>query len=373
MQNKLVQIIPIILIITFIAFPVKADTIELSPTDKAIMYLDEFVPGENDGLRILAYRMAGKLEPLDEMATDYLLKLDDALASGRDIYAPYAVLGVTAAGMNVNNMQDGILLDRIAQLCNESYNPEILAECLFALSSNKYTLPNGSVSIETIIIKILGQQNPDGSFGAEGTEQMYITAKVVQALAYHRNVAGVQGAIDNAGGYMVNNQAQNASYPSKQGDVVSATTNSIIALELNGHDTTRLNGRNAINFLYQAQNSNGGFGSYVGAASDDLNTTYSIIALQTHQIRNTSAFNFTENLSKELPKPIEKPESTPEPSSETETSSEVTSTESLATSENTKEKDFLSTRTVLNSLIACAVIGILIPIMIILIIKKIRK
>ena len=331
--------------------------------EKAGGYIQLSPPNATEGMLMTALIMSGAAQPLDAISTNYILEVDNAVSQGVNIYEPDAIIGLSAAGMNASNVQNGKLLADLAQDCLTTNNPDLLADTLLALASGGYSFPSGSISVETMLARLMSTQKGNGSFGLEDQGNMLTTAKALTSLAYYKKYDGVQQAVANGGGFMVQNQTETSVFPSDTGNNVASTAACITALSLNGHDTSVLEGKNAIKYLLSAQNSNGGFGSHIGASSDEENSILGTIALYSHTVINTSIFDFSDNLATTLPQPVvttepevePTPEQTPEPTTE-------------ETTEETSEK--LEVSTVFMVLGFCVVIGASIPIIIIKVIKR---
>ncbi|MEG2770026.1 MAG: prenyltransferase/squalene oxidase repeat-containing protein [Oscillospiraceae bacterium] len=303
-----------ILLFTVAATPCLADYDEAAALEAAIKNINFTVPTANDGMLVTAMRMAGKLQPNDELANAYILAVNDALARGSYVNTTEAVLGVTAAGMDASALQNGALLTALETESASITNPVLLADTLLALACGGYSLPSGTTT-QVLVDRLRSVQNPDSGFGEGGVSNMTATAKALAALAYYKEFEGVQDSINNGGGYMVVSQAEVGNFPAEKGDTVTVTALAIIGLSVNGFDAARLTqeGGDAVEYLCKAQSPDGGFGTFVGAGTDRATTTTAAIALAAHRELAVSAFNFSKNLSTQLPEKTESAQPTPPP------------------------------------------------------------
>ncbi len=337
---------------------------------KSAELLNSYQPTANDGLLIACLRMTGQLQPLDKKSVEYIYAVQENLDKKTFVSDSEAILGLTAAGISADVLNDGIFLTSLAKELSSTTSPTRLSLGLIALRSGEYNLPANGVQPNQVLERLMSLQNEDGGFGNDAISNVNDTGYALAALSFYREYPTATDRVYNAATYLVNNLNENGSFPSDKGETVHSTALAILGLSLNGFDASQLmvESPNCIAYLANAQSYDGGFPPFVGGGADKSISIISTIALQSYTVCSTSVFDFSSNLSTQMP---EKIEPTPQPE-EPEVLPQTEQPENPEIEE--QDQPFLfDLKVILLIFVLFALIGAGIPIFIIILSKKLRK
>ncbi|WP_025028254.1 S-layer homology domain-containing protein [Caldalkalibacillus mannanilyticus] len=201
------------------------------------------------------------------------------------------VLTLSALGKDPRVFAGYDLIEKLYQherMTHQGSNGLIFA--LIALDSKSYELPSHATwTRERIIAELLSYQNSTGAFSlAKGHENnVDITAMALAALAPYQKQKEVKEAVDKAVKWLSTEQQANGGYRQDMVESSESIAQVVIGLTALGIDPvgeafTKEKGH-LLTRLFAFKNTDGGFATQVGKASDQMPTEQALMALVAYE------------------------------------------------------------------------------------------
>jgi hypothetical protein len=221
------------------------------------------------------------------------------------------ILGLKAAGCNPENF-DG------RNLVSELYSNKKIGKTglngftysLLAFDCGNFKIPSGAkVSRDSLINSILSYQKNNGAFSLDtaSNPDVDMTAIAITSLAPYKNESKVKAALDKALEFLSNAQQSDGGFPvaysaKESSETVSQVIVALSSIGIDANADTRFikNKKSPLDALVSFKNSDGGFSHINGYNSDDTATSQALEALAAYKRFNESGrliFDLTSVLS----------------------------------------------------------------------------